>query len=204
MKIQVLNDRVQKLFRSGSFSMDITKQIEAELKTLKKERAVAISDLLLFNLNNKDLKGVNAMVGFLMAVYDFEGDEEQIISLALIKILAKLTPLYRKSGNLEIETLYYLIFDIIFQNTGLIEELDLKSKEALICEIIEISKLKYSEDKPKDSDLLMALQKIIDIGFYFGDEKGKEMLKSGFLNHFDEFIAGCAKDEFETNWPDSI
>ena len=182
--------------------MDITKQIEAELKTLKKDKAVDISDLLLFNLNNKDLKGVNAMLGFLMAVYDFEGDEEQIISLALIKILAKLTPLYRKSGNLEIETLYYLIFDIIFQNTGLIEELDLKAKEALIFEIIEISKLKYSEDKSKDSDLLMALQMIINISFYFGDEKGREILEENFMNHFDPFIIACAKDELEINQPD--
>ncbi|UUF15852.1 MULTISPECIES: hypothetical protein [Flavobacterium] len=202
MKIQVLNDRIQKLFMSGSYSMDITKQIETELKAIKKEKGAAISELLLFNLNNEDLTGVNAVLGFLMAAYDFEGEEEQIISLALIKILAKLTPVYRKSGNLKIETLYYLIFDIIFQNTGLIDELDLKTKEALIFEIIEISKLKYSEDKSKDSDLLMALQMIINISFYFGDEKGREILEENFMNHFDPFIIACAKDELEINQPD--
>lgn len=117
----------------------------------------------------------------------------------MTETLAELTQLYYELGDSKIETSYYLIFDIFFHNPGLIQEVDYKMENPLINEIKKISELKYSLDKGKDSDLLLALQKIIDVSFYFGDQSGKELLENNFLNHFDKFIVECAKEELKTN-----
>jgi len=202
MEIQNLNNKIQKLLKEKSYSLELINEIEIEINAFGKEKALTIIDLLKFNLNNEDVKSLHSILQVLFSTYNFDGETEQKINLALIEVLSKLSELYLLSGNLTIETCYYVIFDIYFHNTGLIDELDLKMNKSLISEIEKISRFKYSKDEKRDSDLLMALQKIIDITFYFGDELGEEILKNNFLNHFDEFIVLCAKDELQTNLPD--
>lgn len=197
--IQILNSKIQRLLEENAYSIELIEKIEIEINTLNTKESLAILDLIKQNVNNKNIKLLNSILGILFSIYDFDGETEQIISAKLTETLAELTRLYCEFGNPSIETSYYLIFDIFFHNPGLIQELDPKIENPLINEIKKISEIKYSLDKTKDSDLLMALQKIIDISFYFGEKLGKEILENNFLNHFDKFISECAKDELKAN-----
>ena len=198
-EIQILNSKIQRLLEENAYSIELIEKIETEINALNTKESLAILDLIKQNVNNENIKLLNSILGILFSIYDFDGETEQIISSKLTETLAELTRLYCEFGNPSIETSYYLIFDIFFHNPGLIQELNPKIENPLINEIKKISQIKYSLDKTEDSDLLLALQKIIDISFYFGDELGKELLENNFLNHFDKFIIECAKDELKVN-----
>lgn len=198
-EIEILNSKIQRLLEHNVYSIELIEKIEIEINALNTKESLAILDLIGLNIKNEDIKSLNSILGILFSTYNFDGKIEQKIGFKLTETLAELTRLYYELGDSKIETSYYLIFDIFFHNPGLIEEVDYKMENPLINEIKKISELKYSLDKGKDSDLLLALQKIIDVSFYFGDESGRELLENNFLNHFDKFIIECAKEELKTN-----
>jgi hypothetical protein len=198
-EIQGLNSKIQELISSNVFSGELIDKIEGEINALNTKESLAILDLIKLNIKNKDIRSLNSILEILFSTYNFDGKIEQKIGIKLTETLTELTRLYYELGDSKIETSYYLIFDIFFHNPALIQEVDYKMENPLINEIKKISELKYSLDKGTDSDLLLALQKIIDVSFYFGDESGKELLENNFLNHFDKFIVECAKEELKTN-----
>ncbi|WP_316635116.1 hypothetical protein [uncultured Flavobacterium sp.] len=198
-EIQILNSKIQRLLEYNVYSMELIEKIEMEINAFNTNESLAILDLIKLNIKNEDIKSLNSILGVLYSTYNFDGKIEQKISAKLTETLAELTRLYCEFGNPNIESSYYLIFDIFFHNPGLIQESDYKMENSLINEIKKISEIKYSLDRCSDGDLLIALQKIIDISFYFGDELGKELLETNFLNHFDKFIVECAKNELKTN-----
>ncbi|OXB24297.1 hypothetical protein B0A80_06270 [Flavobacterium tructae] len=197
--IQILNSKIQRLLECSVYSIELIEKIEIEINAFNTKESLAIIDLIKQNLKNEDIKALNSILEILYSTYNFDGKEEEIISTGLIETLTELTRLYYEFGNPSIETSYCLIFDIFFHNPGLILEFDYKMKNPLIDEIKKISEIKYSLDRRSDGDLLIALQKIISLSFYFGEEEGKELLETNFLNHFDKFVVGCAKDELRTN-----
>jgi hypothetical protein len=199
-EIHDLNSKIQELIKCNVFSEELMDKIEGEINVFDKKKSL-ILDLIKLNIKEVDIKLLNYILEILFSTYNFDGKIEQKISVELTETLTVLTRLYNEFGIPNIETSYYLIFDIFFHNPGLIEQLNPKMRNALINEIKKISKLKYPIDKSKDSDLLMALQKIIDITFYFGEQQGKEIIEINFLNHFDTFIVACAKDELSINLP---
>lgn len=198
-EIQGLNSKIQELISSNVFSGELIDKIEGEINALNTKESLAILDLIKLNIKNKDIRSLNSILEILFSTYNFDGKIEQKIGIKLTETLTELTRLYYELGDSKIETSYYLIFDIFFHNPALIQEVDYKMENPLINEIKKISELKYSLDKGTDSDLLLALQKIIDVSFYFGDKSGKELLENNFLNHFDKFIVECAKKELKTN-----
>ena len=200
-EIQHLNSKIQELMKCNVFSEELIDKIGKEIDAFDINEPLIILDLIKLNIKNEDIRSLNSILEILFSTYNFDGKTEQKISVALTETLSSLTQFYNKLKNPNIETSYYLIFDIFFHNPGLIEELNHKMRDSLIYEIKKISKFKYSIDKSKDSDLLMALQKIIEVSFYFGEQQGKKILEINFLNHFDTFIIACAKDELETNLP---
>lgn len=196
-KIQVLNNKIFELASSKDYSTELINEIELEIENWNENGKMTILDLIKFNLANGDIKSLNFILGILFSTYDFDGKIEEKISNELISTLGLLTQTHYIQNKSKVEFSYYLIFDIYFHNPGLIEELNLEQKDDLIKEIADISKIKYLPEKSTSSDLLLVLQKIIDLAYYFEKEKAETILKSYFLTHFDEFIIDCAKDELK-------
>lgn len=199
-KIQVLNNKIKDLLKSKPYSIELLKEIESEIKISDNSGRLAILDLIKLNLNNGEIKSLNSILGILLSTYNFDGKIEQEISIELTNALNALTQNYYELDKVSVEFSYYLIFDIYVHNPGLIEELNTENEDRLLSEIRKISRIKYSAEKRKSSDLLIALQKIIDFAYYFEKIKAEKMLKSHFLTHFDEFIRACAEDELEINF----
>ncbi|WP_239761841.1 hypothetical protein [Tenacibaculum finnmarkense] len=199
MKIQVLNNKIFELVETKGYSGKLIDEIELEIENWNENKKLTILDLVKFNLTTGDIKSLNFILGILFSTYNFDGEIEQKISVELTNTLNSLTQNHYELNKSYVEFSYYLIFDIYFHNAGLIEELNNENTKLLIREIEKIGKIEYSIDKSKDSDLLMALQKIIDLVYYFEKDKAEEILKSNFLTHFDEFVRDCAKDELKIN-----
>lgn len=198
-KTESLNNKILGLLKSKPYSLELIEEIESEIKTFDNFKKPKILDLINLNLDNGHIKSLNSILGILYSTYDFEGEIEQKISSELIKVLNVLTETHYGLDKANVEFSYYLIFDIYFHNPGLIEGLGAEQTNDLIKEIADISNIKYPAEKSKSSDLIMALQKIIDVTSYFGKEVAELILKSYFLTHFDEFIKGCAEDQLKLN-----
>ncbi|WP_299257935.1 hypothetical protein [uncultured Aquimarina sp.] len=197
--IQELNNKIKDLQKSKAYSVELLEEIESEIKNWNKNEELTILDLIKLNLFRSDIKSLNSILGILYSTYNFDGEIEEKVSIELINTLNILTDTHHEIDKQNVEYSYYLIFDIYFHNPGLIEELNSKQVNDLTKEIKKISKLEYSIDKSKDSDLLIAIQKIIDLTYYFGKDKAEVILKSYFLTHFDDFVKDCAEIELKRN-----
>lgn len=196
--LQALNKRIIKLFLEKPSSIERTKKILSEINAYYANQSeLVILDLVFLNLNANKIDFVNNYLATLFSTYNLDGEIEATASVGLINILHKLSEEHLPLERLKVEFSYYLIFDIYFHNPGLIKQLTSKQVDRLIKEIKKIVEIKYLPQS--DGYLIMTLEVIIDISFYFEKAKAENIIKSYFLTHPDKHLQKLAHQELKLN-----